>query len=73
MKRRTAKTTAAQIQSATARLKLSPQTRPYFAKIGRGVWLGYRKPANGAGACWVARAAKAWAGKRRCGPPMTTG
>ena len=57
MKRRTAKTTAAQIQSATARLKLSPQTRPYFAKIGRGVWLGYRKPANGAGACWVARAA----------------
>jgi len=57
MKRRTAKTTTAQLQSATARLKLSPQTRPYFAKIGRGVWLGYRKPANGAGACWVARAA----------------
>jgi hypothetical protein len=56
MKRRTAKTTAAQIQSATARLKLGPQTRPYFAKIGRGVWLGYRKPASGAGA-WVARAA----------------
>jgi integrase len=56
MKRRTAKTIAAQIQSATARLKLSSQTRPYFAKIGRGVWLGYRKPASGAGS-WVARAA----------------
>src|SRR6516165_8550868 len=56
MKRRTAKTTTAQLQSATARLKLSAQTRPYFAKIGRGVWLGYRKPASGGGA-WVARAA----------------
>jgi integrase len=53
---KTAKTTAAHIQSATARLKLKPQTRPYFAKIGRGVWLGYRKPASGAGT-WVARAA----------------
>jgi integrase len=49
-----AKTTTAQIQSPTARLKLAAQTRPYFVKVADGTWLGYRKPLTGPGS-WVAR------------------
>jgi integrase len=54
MMRKAAKTTAGQIQSTTARLKLKAQTRPYFVKIAAGAWVGYRKPLSGAGS-WVAR------------------
>jgi len=53
--KKAAKTTAGQLQSATARLKLAAQTRPYFVKIADGAWLGYRKPLSGPGA-WVVRA-----------------
>jgi hypothetical protein len=53
--RRAAKTTAAQLQSPTARGKLKARTQPYFVRVGRGAWLGYRKPASGPG-LWVARA-----------------
>jgi integrase len=49
-----AKTTTAQLQSPTARLKLKPQMRAYFVKVAPGAWLGYRKPLSGPGA-WVAR------------------
>jgi integrase len=48
------KTTSHQLQSATARLKLKPQTRAYFVKVAPGAWLGYRKPLSGPGS-WVAR------------------
>ena len=48
------RSTAGQIQSPTARLKLKAQTRPYFVKIATGAWVGYRKPLSGAGS-WVAR------------------
>lgn len=53
-KPKTAKTTAGQLQSATARLKLAARTRPYFIKVARGAWLGYRKPFSGPGS-WAAR------------------
>jgi integrase len=53
-KTKTAKTTAGQLQSSTARLKLAARTRPYFVKVARGAWLGYRKPFSGPGA-WAAR------------------
>ena len=43
-KHKAAKTTTGQLQSPTARLKLAAQTRPYFVKIAKGVWVGYRKP-----------------------------
>ncbi len=48
------KTTAGQLQSSTARLKLKPQTRPYFVKVARGAWVGYRKPLSGPGS-WAVR------------------
>ena len=53
-KHKAAKTTAGQLQSPTARLKLPAQTRPYFVKIARGAWVGYRKPLSGPGS-WAAR------------------
>jgi integrase len=53
-KPRTAKTTTSQLQSATARLKLAPRTRPYFVKVADAAWVGYRKPLSGPGS-WVAR------------------
>ncbi len=53
-KHKAAKTTAGQLQSATARLKLAAQTRPYFVKVARGAWVGYRKPFSGPGS-WAAR------------------
>ena len=53
-RQKAAKTTKNQLQSATARLKLAAQTRPYFVQIAHGAWLGYRKPQSGAGS-WVAR------------------
>ena len=49
------KTTAGQLQSSTARLKLAGRTLPYFVKVARGAWLGYRKPFSGPGS-WAARA-----------------
>jgi integrase len=49
-----AKTTTAQLQSATARQKLIAQTRPYFVKVADSAWVGYRKPLSGPGS-WVAR------------------
>jgi integrase len=52
--KRKTKTTATQLQSATARLKLKPQTRAYFVKVADGTWVGYRKPLSGPGT-WVAR------------------
>jgi integrase len=48
------KTTSAQIQSPTARAKLSAQARPYFVKVADAAWVGYRKPLSGPGS-WVAR------------------
>jgi integrase len=53
-KQKTAKTTTGQLQSSTARLKLAARTRPYFVKVARGAWLGYRKPFSGPGS-WAAR------------------
>jgi hypothetical protein len=53
-RRKAAKTTTSQLQSAKARLKLKPQTRAYFVKVTAGTWLGYRKPLHGPGS-WVAR------------------
>src|SRR6476620_407696 len=53
-KHKAAKTSAGQLQSPTARLKLAARTRPYFVKVARGAWLGYRKPFSGPGA-WAAR------------------
>jgi site-specific recombinase XerD len=40
------------LQSKTARQDLAPRGKPYKTSLGRGVTLGYRKPAKGAGA-WV--------------------
>ena len=53
-RQKAAKTTSSQLQSATARLKLAAQTRPYFVKVADAAWVGYRKPLSGPGA-WVAR------------------
>jgi integrase len=53
-KHKAAKTTAGQLQSPTARLKLAAQARAYFVKIADGAWLGYRKPLSGPGS-WVVR------------------
>lgn len=53
-KAKAAKTTASQLQSPTARLKLKPQTRAYFVKVAKAAWVGYRKPLSGPGS-WVAR------------------
>lgn len=53
-KHKAAKSTAGQLQSSTARLKLAARTRPYFVKVGRGAWVGYRKPLSGPGS-WAAR------------------
>jgi integrase len=53
-RQKAAKTTAGQLQSPTARLKLAAQTRPYFVKVADGAWIGYRKPLSGPGS-WVAR------------------
>ncbi|MGX1352474.1 integrase [Bradyrhizobium elkanii] len=53
-KQKAAKTTAGQLQSPTARLKLVAQARAYFVKIADGAWLGYRKPFSGPGS-WVVR------------------
>jgi integrase len=53
-RQKAAKTTASQLQSPTARLKLAAQTRPYFVKIADAAWVGYRKPLSGPGS-WVAR------------------
>ena len=44
----------AQLLSPTARLKLAGRTLPYFVKVARGAWLGYRKPFSGPGS-WAAR------------------
>jgi hypothetical protein len=48
-RQKAAKTTPSQLQSATARLKLAAQTRPYFVKVASSAWLGYRKPLSGPG------------------------
>jgi hypothetical protein len=53
-RQKAAKTTPSQLQSATARLKLVAQTRPYFVKVADAAWVGYRKPLSGPGS-WVAR------------------
>jgi integrase len=53
-KTKAAKTSAAQLQSSTARLKLAARTRPYFVKVARGAWVGYRKPLAGPGS-WAVR------------------
>jgi integrase len=44
---------AAQITSSNARKKLEVRGKPYFKRIGAGLYLGYRK--NEAGGKWVAR------------------
>jgi integrase len=61
-RRKAPKTTVSQLQSATNRLKLKPQTRAYFVKVAASTWLGYRKPLSGPGS-WVARAAAGGDGK----------
>ena len=53
-KTKAAKTSAGQLQSSTARMKLAAQPRAYFVKIADGAWLGYRKPLSGPGS-WVVR------------------
>jgi len=52
--KKAAKTTAGQLQSPTARLRLKAQTRPYFVKVADAAWVGYRKPLSGPGS-WVGR------------------
>ena len=61
-RQKAAKTTTSQLQSATARLKLKPQTRAYFVKVADGTWVGYRKPLSGPGS-WVARVGVGEGGK----------
>lgn len=45
---------AESIQSKTARDKLEPRREPYFSRIRAGLYVGYRKLAQGEGS-WIAR------------------
>lgn len=44
----------ASLETATARRRLNPSTKPYYRSIDHGLHLGYRKPVSGTGK-WVAR------------------
>ena len=53
-KHKAAKTTAGQLQSSTARLKLAARRGPISSRSRDGAWLGYRKPLSGPGS-WAVR------------------
>ena len=44
----------ANLETRTARQRLSPRGKPYYRNLEPGLHLGYRRPLKGAGK-WVAR------------------
>ena len=51
-----------QLHTKTARRRLKPRHKPYFERIGRGVWLSYRRASTGVAGRWGVRV---YAGEKR--------
>jgi integrase len=52
---------ASKLETATSRLKLPVRKKPFYVKLGRGVFLGYRR--NASGGSWSVRSADGGGGE----------
>lgn len=55
---------ATKIDSVTARSKLKSRREPYWHRVAKGAFLGYRKMTTGTGGTWIARALDEPTGKQ---------